>query len=141
MGVVVGPDIMDLLLLGPGSSVVLGCTWSSGWLLLLPGSAFAPIVSCLTTCKAIGILHWAGGSSWSMLERAVSAGVLLLLLLWFCCLLLLAPLWLSSANGMDRLGAPEPHGFHLTIDCKVGPANLQHLRGRLLDWEGKQFLH
>ena len=120
MGVVIGPNVVDLLLLGPGSSIVMGCIWSSGWLLLIRRSDFAPIVSCLTTCKAFGILCWAGGSSWRVLEWAVSAGVLLLLLLlWFSCLLLLAPLRLSSANGMDRLGAPKPHGFHLTIDCEV----------------------
>ena len=98
---------MYMLLLGPGSSVALRCTWSSGRLFLLHWSALALIGSCLTTCTAFGILCWAGGSSWGMPKCTVSAGVLLLLL-WFGWLLLLASLWVSLANGMEGLELPSP---------------------------------
>ena len=42
---------------------------------------------------------------------------------------------------MDGLGAAKAHGFHLAIDCDVGPANFQHLGCGLLNWQSKEFLH
>ena len=42
---------------------------------------------------------------------------------------------------MDSLGAAKAHGFHLTIDCDVGPANLQNLGCRLHNGQSEELLH
>ena len=42
---------------------------------------------------------------------------------------------------MNSLGASKSHGFHLAVDCDVGPANLQHLGCRLLNWQSEELLH
>ena len=123
---------------------MLGWAVSSGCLSSPGCPAFALPVSNFSTCTTFSIFGRAGGSSRGVLYSTVATRVLLLLLLlllWFVLFLGRSFPWGSLVDCVDSLGAAKAHGFHLTIDCDVGPANLLHLGCCLLDGQSEELLH